>query len=226
MRRHALPEQQTSRNETVERRSELCLRLAHHRSQQGMGKLAADRRPDLRHLLGGAEPVEPRHQRCVQACGDRQRRGRNRGGGPPRFALALRLQHRLGHLLHEQRNAVGALDDVLPDIRRELFVADDAVDHGVDVALRQPIEGEGGHVWPSDPGRLEFRPERHDQQHAKGRDPVHGPTEQLPGSWGRSNAHPRRSSAPDLERVSASICATSASSVLCRRCCGVSSSAG
>ena len=57
------------------------------------------------------------------------------------------------------------------------LVADDAVDHGADFALRQPIEGEGGDVRPSDPGRLELRPERHDQQHAKGRDPVHGPTE-------------------------------------------------
>ena len=86
MRRHALPEQQTSRNETVERRSQLRLRLAHHRSQQGMRELPPDRRPDLRHLLGGAEPVEPRHQRGVQACRDRQGRGRNRGDGP----LALR----------------------------------------------------------------------------------------------------------------------------------------
>ena len=100
-----------------------------------MGELPPDRRPDLRHLLGRAEPVEPRHQRGVQACRDRQGRRRNRGGGAPGFALALRLQHRLGHLLHEQRNAVGALDDVLPDARRQQLVADDAVDHGVDVAL-------------------------------------------------------------------------------------------
>ena len=44
-------------------------------------------------------------------------------------------------------------------------------------SLRQPIEREGGHVRLSDPGRLEFRPERHDQQHAKGPNPVHDPTE-------------------------------------------------
>ena len=53
----------------------------------------------------------------------------------PRLALALRLQHRLRHLLHEQGNAVGALDDVLPDARRQQLVADDAVDHGGDFAL-------------------------------------------------------------------------------------------
>ena len=52
-----------------------------------------------------------------------------------RRALALRLQHRLGHFLHEQRNAVGALDNVLPDVRRQRLIANDAVDHGSDVAL-------------------------------------------------------------------------------------------
>src|SRR6516165_2153364 len=39
------PEQQTSPNETVERRLQLRLRLAHDRSQQRMGELASDRRP-------------------------------------------------------------------------------------------------------------------------------------------------------------------------------------
>ena len=29
-------------------------------------------------------------------------------------------------------------------------------------------------VRPSDPGRIELGPERHDQQHAQGLDPVHG----------------------------------------------------
>ena len=59
------------------------------------------------------------------------------------------------------------------------LVAGDAVDHGVDFALRQPIDRERGHVRPSDPGRFELRPERHDQQHAKARDPVHRPTERF-----------------------------------------------
>ena len=77
-----------------------------------MGKLAPDRRPDLRHLLGRAEPVEPRHQRCVQACRHRQAEDGTAAADAPRCALALRLQHRLRHLLDEQRNAVGALDDL------------------------------------------------------------------------------------------------------------------
>ena len=59
--RHALPEQQTSRNETVKRRINIGFWLAHHRSKQGMRKLAPDCCTDLRHLLGRAEAVEPRH---------------------------------------------------------------------------------------------------------------------------------------------------------------------
>src|SRR6185437_7934951 len=43
-----LPEQQTSRNETIKRRLQLRLRFARDCSQQGMGELASDRRPDLR----------------------------------------------------------------------------------------------------------------------------------------------------------------------------------
>ena len=94
-------------------------------------------------------------------------------------AFALRLQHRLGHFLDEQGNAVGALDDVLSNARGQRLVADDAVDHGGDFALSQPIDGESGDMRPSDPRRLELRSERHDQQHAKGCDPVHGPTERF-----------------------------------------------
>ena len=36
-----------------------------------------------------------------------------------RLAFAFGLQHRLGHFLHEQRNAISALNDVLPDILPE-----------------------------------------------------------------------------------------------------------
>ena len=72
-----------------------------------------------------------------------------------------------GHFLHKQRNAVSALDDVLPNVRRESLVANDRVDHGIDFALRQPIDSKGGYVRPSDPRRLELRPERYDQQRTK-----------------------------------------------------------
>ena len=62
------------------------------------------------------------------------------------LAFAFGLQHRLGHLLDEQGNAVSALDNVLANIRRQRLVADNAVDHGVDIALCKPIDGESGHM--------------------------------------------------------------------------------
>jgi hypothetical protein len=117
---HALPEQQTGGNKSVERRRQLHSRLAHHRSQQCMRKLPPDRSANLRHLLGGAEPVETRHQRCVQACGNRQAGRWNCRDGATRVAFALGFQHRLRHLLDEERNAISALDDVLSNARRKL----------------------------------------------------------------------------------------------------------
>src|SRR4051812_36999235 len=102
MGRRALSEQQAGANETVQRRSQFRLPLAYQRGQQRIRKLAPNRGPDLRDLLGWAEPVEPRHKRRVQAGRDRQRMRWNRASDSPRFVLALRLQHRLGHLLHEQ----------------------------------------------------------------------------------------------------------------------------
>ena len=158
---------------------EFRFRLACHRSQQCMRELAPDSRPDLCHLLGGAEPVEPRHQRGVQACGDCQSRRWHSRGSPLRFFLTPRFQHCLGHFLHEQGDAVRALNYVVPDARRDELVADDAVDHGLDVALRQPIDGESRHVRPSDPGRLELWTERHNQQHRKGANPIDDPTERF-----------------------------------------------
>jgi hypothetical protein len=55
----------------------------------------------------------------------------------------------------------------LADARRQQLVGDDAVDHGSDFALSESIEREGSHMRTPDPRRLEFRPERHDQQRTK-----------------------------------------------------------
>src|SRR5215471_19094164 len=103
----------------------------------------------------------------MQACGYRPRCGRNNTDRLFSRALAFGFHHRLRHFLYEQWNTVSALDDVLPNACREKLVADNAVDHGADFALCQSIDGNGGHVRPSDPRRLELWPEREDQQHAE-----------------------------------------------------------
>ena len=50
---------------------------------------------------------------------------------------------------------------------RQRLVAGDAVDHGGDFALSEPVEGECSYIRPSDPRRLKFWPVGNDQQHAK-----------------------------------------------------------
>ena len=144
-----------------------------------MRELAADRGADRRHLLGPAQPIKPGHQRRVQARRDGHSRGRNRSNRPPGRALAFRLEGRLGHLFHEQGNAVATLDDVVPDVCWQQLVADDTVNHCADLVLCQRIDRRSGYVWLSDPGWVEFRPERHDQQYARHCDPLHRPAERL-----------------------------------------------
>jgi hypothetical protein len=65
----------------------------------------------------------------------------------------------------------------VPDARRDEIVADEAVDHGIDVALRQPIDGESRHVRSSDPRRVELRTERHNEQHSQAPQTVDDPAE-------------------------------------------------
>jgi hypothetical protein len=95
-------------------------------------------------------------------------------------SLALSVSStRLGHFFDEQRDAVSTLNDVLPNACRERLVAEDAVDHRVDVALWQAIEGQSGYMRLSVPGRHKFRPKCNEQQNAKGRDSIYNSAERF-----------------------------------------------
>jgi hypothetical protein len=93
--------------------------------------------------------------------------------------LALGLQHRLGHLLHKQRNTIAPLDDVLSDVRWEHLIADEPVDHRLHFASRQPVDDEGGHVRLPNPRRLKVRSEGYEQQYVKRRYLVDDTTKQF-----------------------------------------------
>jgi|SRR6516162_7528198 len=96
----------------------------------------------------------------------------DRSGTPLRLALAFRLQHRLRHLLHEQRDAVGTLDNVLPNVCRQQLAAGNVVNHRVYVTMSQPVQGKRRYMGLSNPRSLELRSKCHDHQHAKRRDPI------------------------------------------------------
>jgi hypothetical protein len=68
MRRHALPEQQARRDQTVYPCFQLWLRFAHNSRQERVRELSSNGRADLRHLPCGPKPVKPRHKRRLQAC--------------------------------------------------------------------------------------------------------------------------------------------------------------
>src|SRR5262249_61120753 len=106
---------------------------------------------DLPPLFRPAEPVKPRHQRCVQARGDRSGRERNGSNRLLGRALALGLQHRLRHLLNEQRDTIATLDDVLTNVSRKQLVANQPIYDGTDLSLCQSIKCKGGHVVSADP---------------------------------------------------------------------------
>ena len=94
-----------------------------HRLDQFVAEFAADHRADLRDFLGGGPS---RSSRAIsEAC--RVARHRERGSGhAPTARRRLRagtFQHRLGQFLDEQRHAVGALDDLRDDLRRQRRVA-------------------------------------------------------------------------------------------------------
>ncbi|MET0679084.1 MAG: hypothetical protein ABW175_25065, partial [Bradyrhizobium sp.] len=178
-----MSKQQTRRNEAVEIGVEFLLRLLHQRGQQHVGKCPADRCANLRHVLRRPKPIEPRHQRSMQACRNRHHRRRRLGANPLRASFILRVQHRLGHLLGEQGNAVGPLDDVLADARRQRPVADHLLDQGIDVARRQPMQGQLSHVRPSNRGQAEFRPVRNQYQEPMARSQIHRPGKQFEAGW-------------------------------------------
>src|ERR1700731_1437350 len=96
-----------------------------------------------------------------------------------RCGLTFRFEYSLCHLLYEQRDAVGPLDDVLPNACRQWRVADNAINQSANLALSQPIDREGSHVGPSEPRRLKLRTIRDDQQHAERWYSIHDATEQF-----------------------------------------------
>src|SRR5579872_6933658 len=67
----------------------------------------------------------------------------------------------------------------MPDIHRQMLVADYAIDHGGDITLRQSIERQCAHAGPAGPWRLKFRSERYEQKNAKVGDLIHYAAEQF-----------------------------------------------
>ena len=73
----------------------------------------------------------------MKARGNAERRRRDAGDSAGRGAFALGFQDGLGHFLDEQRDAVRALDDVLPNAGRKRLFSRNLVDQGLGLAARR-----------------------------------------------------------------------------------------
>ena len=110
-----------------------------------MVEAAADDGGGLRHLLDRLQPVEPRHQRVVQRGRDRQRaQGAVQVIGVRRLAQRARFEDRLGHLLDEQRHAVGPRGDLVEQRLGQALAAGDARDDRLRRRAREPVQREPG----------------------------------------------------------------------------------
>ncbi len=95
-------------------------------------------------------------------------------------AIGAGLDHRLGQFLDKERHPVGALDDLVDDIRRQCpEIAGEPMHEGRPLAAAEPVERQHRHLRLSGPGRLELGAERCDQQHRQARDPLDGKVEHL-----------------------------------------------
>jgi hypothetical protein len=158
------------------------LRQLRQRSDGGVVEGAADHGRRLRHLPDRVQPVQPRHQRIVQAGRDREATQRAaqvvRVGG---LDQRPRFQHRLGHLLHEKRHAVAPDGDLVEHCLRQPLAVADPVDDELHGGARQPVQDEAGHGRVAGEGGPERRSRGHHDQHCAALHPFQRQLEHLKG---------------------------------------------
>src|SRR5215471_16203637 len=86
---------------------------------------------------------------------------------------------RFGQLLDEQRNAVGALDNPVCDLRRQLLAAGQALDQCRRIALAEAAQGQRRDLRVARPGRLELRAESDHHQRGKAWHSIRRPFQQF-----------------------------------------------
>jgi hypothetical protein len=118
-----------------------------HRSQQAPGELPTTDRAYLRHLLGlGPQSIEARHQRILERLGYLAHRRRGSGFG-----------HRLGELLDEERDAVGARGHLLDQLGTERRPNRHLDHHLANVTESQSVQAQQRMVRAWGPARPELR---------------------------------------------------------------------
>jgi hypothetical protein len=76
-------------------------------------------------------------------------------------------------------HSVNLVASSLANVGRDCLTAGEVVDHDIDFARRQPVNGESRDMRLADPMRLKLRPERHEYREA---------VRALEGRWGVASA--------------------------------------
>ena len=170
-RRFADAEQQIRVDQLVERLAQGRRRPLGDGAEHAVGEFAADDGADLRQLARPGVAVETCHQRTVE----RRRNRHGLGAGRDLEAVAaihdeFQLKHGLGQLLDEERDAVGADDDLAQQRRRHRLVAREMLHDRLTLRSRQAIDRQHLCISMIDQRRRLLRPIGDEQQQTARRD--------------------------------------------------------
>ena len=197
VRRRAAAKDQFGLDQLTHRFGELALRESSERGDGAMVEAAADDRRGLRHLLHRLQPIEPRHQRVVQRRRDRQRAQRAVQVIRVRaLAQHARFDDRLGHLLDEQRHAVGLRGDLVEQRLGQALAVGDAGDDRLGRCATKPVQCQPGDDRMAAEGHDKGRACGDQHEHTRALDAIQRELDQLQGRRDRSNARPRSPKAP------------------------------
>ena len=180
--RRAAAEDQLGLDQAVHRVGQLCLRQGGQGGDRAVVEAAADDRGGLGHLLDRLQAIEPRHQRVVQRCGDRQRAQRSvevKGVGT--LAQHAQFDDRLGHLLDEQRHAVGPRGDLVEQRLRQALAAGGMRDDRLDRGAREPVQCQARDHRMAAEGRNKDRTRGDHHEHACALHAIQRQLDQLQG---------------------------------------------
>ena len=111
------------------------------RREQVVVEHPAQRRCEMSDVLGVRQAIQARHEGVVERFGNRQRRQRlGQTEGVPNEFESARIEQCLGQFLGIQGHAVGAGDDMLEHLRRQLAPARHLLNQGRRLTVAQVSE--------------------------------------------------------------------------------------
>ena len=165
--RQALRHDQPCLRQLVQGQFQPFGRKARNGLQHLEGKVPPDHRTDLRHLLPGAQLIEPRRQKRIQRCRHRVARDRRDRRGSAILIRRMRIQDASGQLFQEQRHALGTLNNAGDQIVGELALPGGLPDKHRRLPAVEAVDKLRRHLRMMRPHQSPLRSGRYEQEHRK-----------------------------------------------------------